>query len=44
MTQQSSAMSITQLCHMDEPEDSNVKLETVENDTVPSKVSISTDY
>ncbi|KAL7318639.1 transcriptional regulator opi1 [Mucor circinelloides] len=36
MTQQSSAMSITQLCHMDEPEDSNVKLETVENDTVPN--------
>ncbi|KAL9551366.1 hypothetical protein MBANPS3_004298 [Mucor bainieri] len=34
MTQQSSAMSITQLCHMDEPEDANVKLESAEDGTV----------
>ncbi|KAK4515780.1 uncharacterized protein ATC70_010734 [Mucor velutinosus] len=33
MTQQSSAMSITQLCHMNEPEDSNVTLESAANDT-----------
>lgn len=38
MTQQSSAMSITQLCHMDEPEEeANVRLESVEQDAVPSK-------
>jgi hypothetical protein len=38
MTQQSSAMSITQLCHLDEPEDPNVKLENnVGNDIISSK-------
>lgn len=38
MTQQPSAMSITQLCHMDEPENPHVKLENnVENDTISSK-------
>lgn len=30
-------MSITQLCHMDESEDANAKLKSVESDAVPSK-------